>query len=372
MFPGTAGESQIGRCRTRRDLLRAGGCLGAVGLAGCLGSSGTDGVPSDGRTVDDATGRTVQLPARVDRLVAVGPGALNLVCYLDATDLVAGVEEHERTWGTATPYNTANPSLRELPVVGPRKGGDPERILEADPDVVFATYVTGEAATDLQNKIDRPVVVVRAESRSNTRFEPLYDDLEFVGGLVGREARATDVIEFLRSERRNLERLTEAIPPADRTAAYIAGRSASGGTGVTSTQHPFAPFEFVNVDNVADSISGHATISEEKLAVWDPEIVFVAGSNAEQVSTELAAQYTNLTAVGDGALYTLLPSRFYGDLFGSVVANAYYVGSVVYPEAFADVDPVERADDIYRTLLGTGVYDEVASAFEGFGRLSEV
>jgi iron complex transport system substrate-binding protein len=386
-------------------VLRSVGGLGVLGLAGCLGdaftsgsspsttpsaagsasksdstpastdtttettSASTTGTAGD-RRVSDATGRTVALPETVEDVVAVGPGALNLVCYLDAADMVVGVEENEHSWGKNVPYNLANPALRDRPIVGPHKGGDPELIVDADPDVVLATYFTAGTARDLQGKIDRPVVVVKAQSRPLHRLQKAYRDLEFVAEILGTADRAATVIEFFESERSALASRTEDVPEDQRTRAYFAGRSDSGGAGATSTQHPFAPFDFVDAANVADSIQGHATVNEEKLLTWDPEVIFVSGSNLDRVTKAFSAgHYSNLTAVQEGQIYGLLPTRFYGNLYGSVIADAYSVGSILYPDAFADVDPERRADEIYETLLGTGVYDQLAERFGGFERI---
>ncbi|MFT4963458.1 MAG: iron complex transport system substrate-binding protein [Halobacteriales archaeon] len=392
--------ANINRESTRRRLLQVVGSIGLLGTAGCLGgtlSDGSDATPteSDGSTssttkpnesssstgtirdigegtVTDANGRTVELSDRIEEVVAVGPGALNLVAYLDATDMVVGVEESEHSWGTDIPYNVANPHLRDLPVVGPHKGGDPELIVDADPDVVVATYFTAGSADDLQRKIDRPVVVVKAQSRPLHRLQKAYDDLRFLAGIVGKEDRAETVIDFFESERTALEERATAVPDGERRDVYFAGRSDSGGAGATSTQYPFAPFSFVNAANVADSISGHATVNEEKLLTWDPSAVFVSGSNRDRVTDAFSAgQYSSLRAVEEGNLYTLLPTRFYGNLYGNVLADAYYVGSVLYPEAFSDVDPVSRTGDIYETLFETDVevYDELADSFGGFGHI---
>ena len=41
------------------------------------------------------------------------------------------------------------------------------------------------------------------------------------------------------------------------------------------------------------------------------------------------------------------------------LANAYYVGKVLYPEQFADIDPAEKADEIYEFVVGVPVYDQL-------------
>ena len=41
----------------------------------------------------DSYGRTVEIPETVETVVCTGSGALRMVCYLQCTDRLAGVED---------------------------------------------------------------------------------------------------------------------------------------------------------------------------------------------------------------------------------------------------------------------------------------
>ena len=56
--------------------------------------------------VSDFLNRTVRVPRNLNRIVAIGPGALRLVVYLNATDLLVGVEQSEQNWGWMTDVAT--------------------------------------------------------------------------------------------------------------------------------------------------------------------------------------------------------------------------------------------------------------------------
>ncbi|QSG06771.1 ABC transporter substrate-binding protein [Halapricum desulfuricans] len=384
MSPNGRDGQAKGTTATRRKVIGSVGTLGVAGVAGCTSSGTEDEAPSSRTddespgggtestsTVEDATGRTVTVSSTVEDVVAVGPGMLNLVAMLDAVEMVAGVEEPEHTWARNIPYNVANPELRERQVIGPHKGGDAELIAEADPDVVVATYFTAGTARQLQGKIDCPVVVVKADSRPLHRLEGAYEDLRFLADILGRSDRAEAVVEFFESRREDLRQRSEGVSRSQRPVAYYAGRSSEGGAGATSTQHPFAPFAFVGADNAAGAIEGHKTVSSEELLRWDPDVIFVAGSNRDRVLEAFdSGKYATLSAVKSDDLYGLLPTRFYGNLYGNTLADAYYVGSVLYPDAFSDVDPVEQANEIHRTLFGAAVYDQLAEQFGGFEQLT--
>jgi iron complex transport system substrate-binding protein len=53
------------------------------------------------------------------------------------------------------------------------------------------------------------------------------------------------------------------------------------------------------------------------------------------------------------------------------MADAYYVGKVLYPDKFSDIEPDAKADEIYTFLIGEPVFDKMNGAFnnEGFKKL---
>ena len=115
-------------------------------------------------TVTDMLGRNVEVPKDVNRIVCIGPGALRLIVYLDATDKVVGVEDAEKKWSLyGRPYRIAHPELADLPTIGqggPNPVPHPEEIIKVNPDVIFATYVDAQQADNLQQKTGVPVIVL--------------------------------------------------------------------------------------------------------------------------------------------------------------------------------------------------------------------
>jgi iron complex transport system substrate-binding protein len=79
--------------------------------------------------------------------------------------------------------------------------------------------------------------------------------------------------------------------------------------------------------------------------------------------------YESLSAVRAGKVYVQLPYNYYSTNIDTAIADAYYLGKILYPVAFADVEPEQKADEIYQTLLGQPVYAQMAADFGGFGEL---
>ncbi|MDO5846275.1 MAG: iron ABC transporter substrate-binding protein, partial [Methanocorpusculum sp.] len=43
----------------------------------------------------------------------------------------------------------------------------------------------------------------------------------------------------------------------------------------------------------------------------------------------------------------------------------YYIGKLLYPEQFADIDPAKKADEIYTFLDGAPVYEQLKANMKG-------
>ena len=80
--------------------------------------------------------------------------------------------------------------------------------------------------------------------------------------------------------------------------------------------------------------------------------------------------YRLLKAVENQAIYGVLPYNFYTTNLATALANAYYIGKVIYPDAFKDINPESKADEIYTFLVGKPIYHQMQEDWKGFGKLS--
>jgi iron complex transport system substrate-binding protein len=144
------------------------------------------------RQIMDYSGRTVNIPAIVDRIICSGPGALRLVTYLNAQNLVVGVDDIEKRTRLfdARPYAFANPHFKKLPVFGGFRGHDsPEKILGLDPlpQVILKTFATmGYDPAKLEKKTDIPVITLEYGDLLHNRKQ-FYASLTILGQVLARE-----------------------------------------------------------------------------------------------------------------------------------------------------------------------------------------
>ena len=360
--------------------------------AGGETENNTDTAASGSERVEitDCSGRTLSIPDNPEHVICSGPGALRLLVYLQAQEKVVAVDDIEtrRSAFDARPYAIANPRFKELPTFGEFRGHDnPELILSLDPqpDVIFKTYSgMGYDPVELQDKTGIPVVVLEYGNLTD-RKDDLYTSLNLMGKILHKEKRAEEVIEFIESAVSDLENRAKDISDNKKLSCYVGGIAHKGPHGIQSTEPAYPPFLFTGANNVAFdpekaiNKQSHADIAKEQIIHWDPDILFIDVSTL-QSDAKAGALYelkndtvfSNLKSVMEGKIYGVLPYNWYTTNFGSVLANGYYVGKILYPEYYSDIDPEQKADSIYQFLNGKEVFKELDDSFKGlaFSRIT--
>ena len=355
----------------------------AMGLAACGGpgegqdSAAAASAGGDAMEVTDMAGRSVAIPAGADRFACIGPGCLRLYCYVAEKDQLAGIEEVEKTWSQAgRPYAMALGDVEGLAAIGPGGPGsapDAERLLASGADVVFSTYAMEPAEIqELQDKLSIPVVALRYGAAS--LFSQEVDrSLELLGQITGREERAQEVVNYFAQAKADLE--SRAAGVQDPPTVYLGCQSYQGSHGIESTTGDSPIFDALHARNVVEEagIDGYVTLDKEKLLEMDPDFLIIDAGGLSVLQEDYETNpdyYESLSAVKQGDVYLQLPFNYYGTNIEIALADAYYIGTVLYPEAFADVDPAGKFDEICQALLGIDVYETIAETyFGGYQRL---
>ncbi|OEU41224.1 iron transporter [Methanosarcina sp. Ant1] len=340
---------------------------------------------SAGITITDGFGRSVTIPENTEKVVCSGAGCLRYLVYLQAQDYVVGVDSIEKTKNKieGRSYVLANPQLKDYPLIGEARGkDDPEKIIEINPQVIFKTSMIGQSsaptaaeADTLQSKTGIPVVSLPYGSLSNEKEEAeMYSSLRIMGEVVGKQERAEEVIAYIGATMQDLENRTADIPESERKTAYVGGVSIAGAHGIISTEPAYPPFLWVNAKNAAaGSGTDHADIAKEALVNWDPEYIFIdigtlqLGNEGAIGELKNDSSLTGLSAVKNRKVYGVIPYNFYSTNYESVLANAYYVGKVLYPDRFKDIDPETKANEIYTFFLGKPVFSDLNGQYNNTG-----
>ena len=332
-------------------------------LVGCTTAESSNG---NTRILTDGAGRQVEVPENVESIVCVGVGALRYTCYVGAQKLVIGVEDYETKAGMSRLYNYVNfDQFKDLPVIG--TNGEPytEEIISLAPDVIVMSAYASVEADDLQAKTGTPVVVVPGSD--TTLDDGAYETIRIMGQLYGMESQATELSNYLKGIQKDLDDRTKDIPDSEKPSVYVGGVSFKGHHGFEGTEAYYGPFELIHANNLANTTgqTGAFNIDLEQVLGWDPDILFVDFNGLSLINEDFAKNpqyYQALTAVQSGKVYAQISFRSSASNLETALADAYYAAWVMYPQQFADIDPVAKAGEIFEKLLGVNPYADLKEA----------
>lgn len=328
-----------------------------------------------GRTVVDQLGRRVSLPAKVQRIIPLG-GATRFVVYLQAFDLVVGVEamENRQPPSSGRPYNLAIRSRAErLPVIGEgrQKPLNAEAIMALRPDLLITAEADRTQADLLSRITGIPVLALDYGGIGVLKPERVKETLRLLGNVLQREQRANRLIAELISQQRELERRLAGVRPVP---VYVGAVSQRGSHSITSTDTDYYPLEVSGAANLAKQLkkTGHAYIDKEQLLVWNPPMILVDAGGAELVRRDLARNrdfFSRLAAVRTNQVYQVLPYNYYHTNLEIALANSWYVAKLLHPKRLSDIDPIKKTDELCRSFVGITCYEQLRREFGGFGPL---
>ncbi len=349
-------------------------------LTGCNSNNNEENLQANNSDeiieLTDMVGRKITLERPVERVVAVG-SALRLYTYINGTNKLVGVERGQQSPDTGRPYIIANPDLQELPIVGEGFPAtpDPELLIEAEADVIIAGDIVdiGEIE-DLEKRTGTTIVVITTGNEAVFDKE-MYESLKIIGKVIGKENRAEELIEYMEDCKTELMELTKNIPQEEKPSIYIGGLSYKGNHGIESTYGNSPVLDAIGAKNVADEIgkAGSIMVDKEQIIEWDPNIIVIDENGLPLVKEDYEKNpdyYNGLTAIRNGQVYGQLPYISYYNNIETAMANIYFLGKILYPKAFENIDVEEKADEIYEFILGKPLYGEMAEIFGGYIKIN--
>jgi iron complex transport system substrate-binding protein len=285
----------------------------------------------------------VELSLPLERVIVINPLAAESVHALGAADRVIGVTD-------TTAQDESLPGLLGKTVVAIGMGEpDHEKIIALRPQLVitWGTHpiprLNAAALAEAFAPADIPVVGIDA-----FRLATLFKDIEILGKLFQEEKAAARLVEFLQAPLKLLEGRVEGLPREKKLRVYAEHHARPFmAIGPGSDWHEM--IEKVGGVNIfADVGRPFADVDPEKVILRNPQVIlkqwFPIGfgvTEVEPIKGQLRAfiarpGWENLEAVKEGRVYLVSMDLSFGP---PAIILQLYMGKLLQPELFADVDP---------------------------------
>jgi iron complex transport system substrate-binding protein len=315
------------------------------------------------RTIVDMSGRSVEVPVKVERVfMDWAQGTLHMMT-LGALDKVLAVrtafEGEIFTWA-----RLIDPNFDIVP-----KDDDPftniEALLVYEPDVVFTLY---EDDAKNYESVGIPAVVVTFAD-----YDQFRQGMQIIGDVLGEEyaAKAKRYNDFCTSNIPMVnERLADIGESDKKLIHYVVGRADSALFTRGYDQIEATWIEMAGGRYAARAFMDHSVeLSLEQVLDFDPDIIFVGGHQQAASYKILFADpiLSEMRAVKSGEVYRMPQGIFpWSEMGPEACMQIVFAAKTLYPDRFADVDIAQMAKGFYRDFIGREVSDEyIAMMLQG-------
>lgn len=246
-------------------------------------------------TVTDDFGETVTIRGIPQRIVSLAPSNTEILYDLGLEDRIVGI----------TDYCNYPPAAADKPKVGGYSTISIERVLAADPDLVFAALGNTEDVVNRLRSLGMTVVSLNPET-----INDVLHDIELVGAATGQEEQAAACVKELRARIQAVTEKTEGLTEKPSVAhviwydpIWVSGKGTFQDEVITMTGGV----------NAFGSVEGWSIIGLEEFITTNPEYIFVSsGTGMGEGGYDIVYDYfmneprmQQLDAVRNGHVYVV-------------------------------------------------------------------
>jgi len=323
-------------------------------LAGCARKE-APGPEKETVTIIDKTGRYVEVPRPVKRIVSLNSGMSALICAFGEGDKIVG-----RNCSSTFPSY-----LKEVFVVG-KSSSHPniELILEQKPDVVVTDPMLFEAERE---KIEATGIPLIIDSTSDPdRLLPLIRNF---GLILGKKEKAKEIIDYIEHSLSIVDERVEKLKLEGKPipSVFFEFRNAYKSASAETVFHkPLVAAGGINI--AAGEPLGTPKLSSEWVFQRNPDIIIkrISGDASveemKQIREEIMSRpgLKEVKAVKEGKVYIIKADTF---LTLRYPIGVLYYAKWFHPNLFQDIDPAAVHRELVEKFFGAEEWQKLTEAF---------
>ena len=266
-------------------------------------------------TITDFLGREITIEKEPERIVSLAPSVTELIFAVGAGDRVVGVTE----------YDTYPEEVKDLPKVGGFKGPNIELITAQEPDIVFASTLSGKEEMETLEKMGIPVVVIEAKSIDN-----IYESIEMLGKITNKEEKAQTIVNEMKSKIQEVSNKVKDRPKIKVFHLIDINGNWTAGSGTFI-------HELINLaggQNIAEDTEGWVQYSIEELVSKNPDAIVMSSYAGDVETIKNMEGYKETNAVKNNNIYVVSNDDIISRATNRIVLGLEEIAKFLHPEVF--------------------------------------
>lgn len=301
-----------------------------------------DNNATEGNTVTDALGRTVEIPENIESIFCREAGALRLVSYFSSVEKVKGLEA--KAMFNELDDQTYYLVHKEMFALHPRIALDAESIIQHNPDIIITSMTEKSAVENLEDKTKITVFAINGGVEIG---EDLYLQIKNLGILFDEKERAKELVDGIKHL---INDITSKVTVDNESKAYACGMFYYGSADFLKAASNYQPFDLSLVENVMEPALNNEPykISKETVIDYNPDIIFIDSIEIKAIIDKIVEDYTSykkIDAVKNSKIYSTMVYKCYYNNWENQLVNAFYVASLLNSDLY-DWEFEDKADEV--------------------------
>lgn len=256
----------------------------------------------------DMAGRVVELPEKIEKVYTTNYVG-TIFMYTFDEEKLAGISVNL----TEDEKKYTSDHFQSLPVIGGTGGKgqetSPEEIINISPDIVLYFGTLDDSSVEEMDKLEEqlgiPVIMLSSDIKDTVET---YREL---GKIFDNEERANELSDHVEKIFSEVDNIVGDIPEEEKVKVYYASGPVGLETGVKGSSHTQS-IELAGGTNIIEGDSnedkGRVEVSIEQILKEDPELIIVAPSKSDGVSSsydhiKTDENWQDIQAVKEGRVY---------------------------------------------------------------------
>lgn len=334
-----------------------------TGLFGCTSQA----TRATTRTVTNADGTTIVVPAEVERVAALyGPSYEKIVLLGGEDKIVMRGFDNQSMWPWA---DVIYKRTKEVPVIpGSAQTPNTEDLLNNKVQVCFF-WTT---ADQIKKMSDSGIPCVYSSSGKQA-FDEVKNTLDIYAAVLGGDAPAKSkaYAAYFDKKKKFITDRTANLADSEKPTVYYAVRKILQTAGKTSQIQDVVTLAGGRCVTAGLDIANQTDIPLEQLLDWNPDFIIIdhCGSTtlgsapAEQTLVDISgdARYQNIKAVQTNQVYISPTGVFFWDAGVQSILQLEWLAKLLHPDLFQDLNMAQELKDFYATFFQYELTDEQAN-----------
>ncbi len=321
---------------------------------------------SGSKKITDMLGRTMEIPATLNKVVATSP-PMTTVIYMIAPEKLTALNFE---WTDAEKEYVPS-SYQGLPNIGGWYGtqdGSYEEFIASEPNIVIESIDEGgdgdmSTVEERQTKFGKISVVAVNDT---TNVEKVDSSILFIGEVIGATENAQKLVDFNDKYLDEVHKKSANLSDSDKKTVYYAEGNDGLKTNPSGSPHGQL-IDLVGGKNVANSLNQANTtsgvqVSIEQVISWNPDVIITTDPDF-YAKVYNDSNWASINAVKNHEVYLSpqSPFKWFDRPVGAnMIIGVPWTAKVIYPDQYSDIDMVSTTKEFYSNFYHFDLSDDQA------------